>query len=195
MFPFFLLSCFPLLVLCDLINYSISSFQTTIKSIEFLSFLFFPFFPSKKPQFLISMASTSNQSNRSTSSSEEEIVDERKRKRMISNRESARRSRQRKQQHLDELVNKAALLKEENARITMQTNMIMERFLRLDSDNAVLRAQLAELTGRLQSVNSVLRMVEEFSGVDMDIQEIQIPDPLMRPWQMCSAQPIACIFE
>lgn len=145
------------------------------------------------------MASTSNQSNRSTSSSEGEIVDERKRKRMISNRESARRSRQRKQEHLDELVNKAALLKEENARITMQTNMIMERFLRLDSDNAVLRAQLAELTGRLQSVNSVLRMVEEFSGVDMDIQEIQIPDPLMRPWQMCSAQPIiassACMFE
>ncbi|KAJ3687466.1 hypothetical protein LUZ61_016630 [Rhynchospora tenuis] len=117
---------------------------------------------------------------------------------MISNRESARRSRQRKQQHLDELVNQVAHLKEENARISMQASMIMERFMRVDSENAVLRAQLAELTGRLQSVNSVLRMVEEFSGVDMDIPEI--PDPLMRPWQiLCPAQPIiassACMFE
>lgn len=125
-------------------------------------------------------------------------MDERKRKRMISNRESARRSRQRKQQHLDELVGQVAQLKEENARISMQVNVIMERFLRVDSENAVLRAQLAELTGRLQSVNSVLRMVEEFSGVDMDIQEI--PDPLMRPWQIpYLAQPIiassACMYE
>lgn len=127
-------------------------------------------------------------------------MDERKRKRMISNRESARRSRQRKQQHLDELVGQVSQLKEENARISMQVGVIMERFLRVDSENAVLHAQLAELTGRLQSVNSVLRMVEEFSGVDMDIQEIMIPDPLMCPWQIpCPAQPIiassACMYE
>ncbi|KAJ4786659.1 hypothetical protein LUZ62_037905 [Rhynchospora pubera] len=147
-----------------------------------------------------SSSSTSNQTTRSTSSSEEDIIDNRKRKRMISNRESARRSRQRKQQHLDDLVNQVAHLKEDNARISMQATMIMDRFLSLDSDNAVLRAQLAELTGRLQSVNSVLRMLEEFSGVDMDIPEI--PDPLMRPWQIpCPAQPIvassasACMFE
>ncbi|KAJ4807711.1 Basic-leucine zipper (BZIP) transcription factor family [Rhynchospora pubera] len=152
---------------------------------------------------MASSSSTSNQTNqttRSTSSSEEDIIDNRKRKRMISNRESARRSRQRKQQHLDDLVNQVAHLKEDNARISMQATMIMDRFLSLDSDNAVLRAQLAELTGRLQSVNSVLRMLEEFSGVDMDIPEI--PDPLMRPWQIpCPAQPIvassasACMFE
>jgi hypothetical protein len=40
--------------------------------------------------------------------------------------------------------------------------------------------------------------VQEFSGVDMDIQEI--PDPLLCPWQMpCLAQPIiassACMYE
>ncbi|KAJ4772312.1 hypothetical protein LUZ62_056569 [Rhynchospora pubera] len=152
---------------------------------------------------MASSSSTSNQTTqttRSTSSSEEDIIDNRKRKRMISNRESARRSRQRKQQHLDDLVNQVAHLKEDNARISMQATMIMDRFLSLDSDNAVLRAQLAELTGRLQSVNSVSRMLEEFSGVDMDIPEI--PDPLMRPWQIpCPAQPIvassasACMFE
>ncbi|KAJ3681334.1 hypothetical protein LUZ60_015823 [Juncus effusus] len=132
---------------------------------------------------------SSSQTNRSSSSSEEEVLDQRKRKRMISNRESARRSRQRKQQHLEELVAQASQLKEENARISMQANMIAERFLTLDSENAVLRAQLMELTARLQSVNSVLRFMEEFSGVDMEIQDA--PDPLMRPCQMLlPTQPI-----
>jgi len=129
-----------------------------------------------------------SQTNRSSSSSEE-ASDQRKRKRMTSNRESARRSRQRKQQHLEELVAQTAQLKEENAQMSMQANMIAERFLTLDSENAVLRAQLMELTERLQSVNSVLRVMEEFSGMDMDIQDA--PDPLMRPCQiLCPTQPI-----
>ncbi|KAJ1695994.1 hypothetical protein LUZ63_012692 [Rhynchospora breviuscula] len=155
---------------------------------------------------MASSSSTSNQTTRSTSTSASEediiLVDNRKRKRMISNRESARRSRQRKQQHLDDLVNQVAHLKEDNARISMQAAMIMDRFLTLDSDNAVLRAQLAELSGRLQSVNSVLRMLQEFSGVDLDMDIPEMPDPLMRPWQIpCPAQPIvassasACMFE
>ncbi|KAI3510236.1 hypothetical protein L1887_25768 [Cichorium endivia] len=41
-------------------------------------------------------------------------VDERKKKRMISNRESARRSRTKKQQHLDELLGEINQLQNEN---------------------------------------------------------------------------------
>ncbi|CAL9125322.1 Ocs element-binding factor [Musa troglodytarum] len=129
---------------------------------------------------------------RRTSSSEgdsQPTSDERKRKRMISNRESARRSRMRKQQHLDELINQAEQLKSQNSQIDVQINLATQQFVKVESENAILRAQLSELTERLQSMNSVLRFIEEVSGMTMDIPEL--PDPLLKPLQLpCAAQPI-----
>lgn len=116
-------------------------------------------------------------------------VAQRKRKRMESNRESARRSRLRKQQHLDELINQAARLKSENGRAAAQIAAYEQQLAGLDSENAVLGARVGELTERLRSLNSVLRLIEEFSGADMDIPEL--PDPLLEPWQLpCPSQPI-----
>ncbi|ONK78736.1 uncharacterized protein A4U43_C02F21890 [Asparagus officinalis] len=116
-------------------------------------------------------------------------MDQRKRKRMISNRESARRSRMRKQQQLSDLVNQVSKLKDGNNQILMQINLITEKLLALDGENTILRTQVMELTDRLRASNSVLRFVEEFSGLEMDIPEI--PDPLLKPWQLpCPAQPI-----
>ncbi|XP_008812527.2 bZIP transcription factor 53-like [Phoenix dactylifera] len=133
-----------------------------------------------------------------TSGSEEDaqLIDERKRKRMLSNRESARRSRMRKQQHLDDLLSQVARLKEENSQISMQVNLLTEQYARLDSENTVLRTQVMELTDRLRSLNSVLHLVEELSGMAMDIPEI--PDPILKPWQhacpaiMASANVFQC---
>ncbi|KAM0947594.1 putative transcription factor bZIP family [Dioscorea sansibarensis] len=131
-------------------------------------------------------------SARQSSGSEEDQktgIDERKRKRMLSNRESARRSRMKKQQHLDDLISQATQLKNENSQILMQINLLTQQFSKVDMDNTVLRTQVMELTDRLQSLNSVLRFVEEFSGMAMDIPEI--PDPLLKPWQLpCPAMPI-----
>ena len=122
-------------------------------------------------------------------------ADHRREKRRLSNRESARRSRLRKQQHLDELVQEAARLKEENARVLARANDIAGQYVRVEQENTVLRARAAELGDRLRSVNEVLRVVEEFSGVAMDIQEECPPDdPLLRPWQIpcpAAAMPIA----
>ncbi|CAD5195419.1 bZIP transcription factor 53-like [Musa acuminata AAA Group] len=115
--------------------------------------------------------------------------DERKRKRMISNRESARRSRMRKQQHLDDLINQAEQLKNQNSQIDVQINLATQQYVKVESENAILRAQLSELTERLHSINSVLRFIEEVSGMAMDIPEI--PDPLLKPLQLPrAAQPI-----
>ncbi|CAL9781081.1 unnamed protein product [Musa acuminata subsp. burmannicoides] len=115
--------------------------------------------------------------------------DERKRKRMLSNRESARRSRMRKQQHLDDLINQAEQLKNQNSQIDVQINLATQQYVKVESENAILRAQLSELTERLHSINSVLRFIEEVSGMAMDIPEI--PDPLLKPLQLPrAAQPI-----
>ncbi|XP_042416908.1 bZIP transcription factor 53-like [Zingiber officinale] len=132
--------------------------------------------------------------SRRSSSSEgdsQPVIDEheRKRKRMLSNRESARRSRMRKQQHLKELMSEEEEIKSQNAQISMQIPAVTQQYMELESDNAVLRVQIHELTQRLQSINSMLRNVAEVSGMTMDTPEM--PDPLLKPWQIpCLTHPI-----
>ncbi|XP_010544970.1 PREDICTED: bZIP transcription factor 53-like [Tarenaya hassleriana] len=125
------------------------------------------------------------------------ITDERKRKRMISNRESARRSRMRKQKQLEDLVNEVTALKKENSQISEQIDAATRRYIDMEAQNNVLRAQASELTDRLRSLNSVLEMVEETSGLALYIPEI--PESMQNPWQIaCPVQPImasADMFE
>ncbi|KAL5700897.1 hypothetical protein ACHQM5_026296 [Ranunculus cassubicifolius] len=117
------------------------------------------------------------------------VVDDRKKRRMISNRESARRSRQRKQNHLDELLNQVTQLQKENNDILQRVNATSQVYVNVESENSILRAQMTELSDRLQSLNSVLHLIEEVSGLNMDIPEI--PDPLLKPWHLpCPSQPI-----
>ncbi|KAI9128197.1 hypothetical protein K1719_001190 [Acacia pycnantha] len=112
------------------------------------------------------MASSSGTSSGSGSSSllqnsgsEEDLqvlMDQRKRKRMVSNRESARRSRMRKQKHLDDLVAQVAQLRKENQQILTSVNLTTEQYLSVESDNSVLRAQASELSHRLDSLNEII---------------------------------------
>ncbi|XP_022770828.1 bZIP transcription factor 53 [Durio zibethinus] len=124
-------------------------------------------------------------------------IDERKRKRMLSNRESARRSRMRKQKQLEDLVNEVSTLQKDNSQLSERINVATQRFIEMESANNVLRARAMELTERLRSLNSVLYIVEEVSGYAVDIPEI--PDPLMKPLQLpCPMQPVmasADMFE
>ncbi|KAL9262668.1 bZIP transcription factor 53-like protein [Drosera capensis] len=117
-------------------------------------------------------------------------IDERKRKRMISNRESARRSRLKKQQHLDELIGQVVKLRAENAELEKRIEAASGLLGGVEAENDVLRAQVKELTERLTSLNSVLEVVEEVSGLRMDIPEIpEIPENLLEPWRLpCPAQ-------
>ncbi|KAL3527143.1 hypothetical protein ACH5RR_011799 [Cinchona calisaya] len=85
-----------------------------------------------------------------------QIMDTRKRKRMISNRESARRSRMRKQKHLDEMIAQVSLLRNENNQMVTNLNVTTQIFLNIEAENSVLRAQMAELTHRLQSLNDIV---------------------------------------
>jgi len=110
------------------------------------------------------------------------VVDDKKRKRMLSNRESARRSRMRKQQHLDELLGQASQLQKENTLVSQRIEAASHMYVGVASENNVLRARLSELADRLQSLNSVLEIAEEVSGLALDIP--QFPDTLLEPWQL-----------
>ncbi|KAF5745734.1 Ocs element-binding factor 1 [Tripterygium wilfordii] len=90
------------------------------------------------------------------SGSEENLQALRKRKRMISNRESARRSRMRKQKHLDELTVQVAELEKQNHHVLTSINISTQHYLNVEAENSVLRAQAGELSNRLQSLNEIV---------------------------------------
>jgi len=111
-------------------------------------------------------------------------IDERKRKRMLSNRESARRSRLRKQQQVEDLTEEAGRLKMENDRLARTIKATDEAYLKMEAANDVIRAQTKELEAQFRFLNSVIdaAAVEEtnsfFSVEDVPL----IDDPLMKPW-------------
>lgn len=79
--------------------------------------------------------------------------DESRLKRMASNRESAKRSRIRKQKHLTELTTQISQLKSKNNLIRTNMSVTNDMHVTLEAENSVLKAQLAELSQRLESLN------------------------------------------
>ncbi|KAL5563054.1 hypothetical protein UlMin_032801 [Ulmus minor] len=102
------------------------------------------------------------------SGSEEDLLalmDQRKRKRMISNRESARRSRMRKQKHLDDLTAQIAQLMKENHQIITSVNFTTQQYMSIEAENSVLRAQVGELSNRLQSLDEIITFLNASNNV------------------------------
>ncbi|KAJ6353245.1 hypothetical protein OIU76_002289 [Salix suchowensis] len=142
------------------------------------------------------MASSSGASSGSTamlriSSSEEDlqqVMDLRKRKRMLSNRESARRSRMKKQKHLDDLMGQLGQLRKGNSEILTRMDFISQLYMNIEAENSVLRAQKAELSHRLDSLNEIIEYVNfsyelfEFEGAVASVSENshQIGDGIFR---------------
>ncbi|CAI5517136.1 unnamed protein product [Closterium sp. Naga37s-1] len=81
------------------------------------------------------------------------VVDERKQKRMLSNRESARRSRLKKQHHLDEMRQQVAQLRAENSEMSTRYNMASRHYTQLTEENRVLRSHAMELSRQLQRLH------------------------------------------
>ncbi|XP_059646681.1 bZIP transcription factor 53-like [Cornus florida] len=127
-------------------------------------------------------------------------MDERKRKRMMSNRESARRSRMRKEQHIKELNNQVSYLKSSNNVIVQEMNSVRQLWSGVESENMVLRAQLADLKNRLESLEIVLSYMRgtstststSTSGCSMAICQ---DDPLLKPLQVsCQSMPLMASY-
>ncbi|XP_021287090.1 bZIP transcription factor 44-like [Herrania umbratica] len=125
------------------------------------------------------MASSSGTSSGSStllqnSGSEEDLqalMDERKRKRMISNRESARRSRMRKQKHLDDLMAQVTQLRKENHQIITRINITTQHYLNVEAENSVLKAQANELSHRLQSLNEINSFLNANNGSNFGVED------------------------
>ncbi|KAF7127579.1 hypothetical protein RHSIM_Rhsim11G0179700 [Rhododendron simsii] len=111
-----------------------------------------------------SSGSTSLVQNSGSEENLQLLMDQRKRKRMVSNRESARRSRMRKQRHLDDLTAQVAELRKENNRIITSVSVTTQQFLSVEGENSILRAQVAELSHRLQSLNEIVSFVNLSGG-------------------------------
>ena len=96
-------------------------------------------------------------------------MDQKKRKRMQSNRESAKRSRMRKQKLLDDLMRQVSDLRKENEQILNCISITTQHFLNVEAENSILRAQMAELSHRLQSLNDIINSINTSSGIyEMD---------------------------
>ncbi|XWS45113.1 hypothetical protein CRYUN_Cryun15aG0108900 [Craigia yunnanensis] len=94
------------------------------------------------------------------------IIDERKRRRMISNRESARRSRMRKQKHVENLRNQVNRLRIENRELTNRLRFVLYHCHRVRTDNDRLRSEYSMLRQKLSDIRQILlfKQLQQFSS-------------------------------
>ena len=88
---------------------------------------------------------SSNSTSDEADEQQQSLINERKHRRMISNRESARRSRMRKQKHLDELWSQVVWLRNENHHLIDKLNHVSESHDRVVQENAQLKEEASEL--------------------------------------------------
>lgn len=97
------------------------------------------------------------------------FVDERKQRRMISNRESARRSRMRKQRHLENLRNQVNRLRIENRELTNRVQFVLHHCQHVRTDNDRLRFEHSMLRRKLSEMHELL-VFRRFQQVTLGVQ-------------------------
>lgn len=85
-------------------------------------------------------------------------TDERKKKRKLSNRESAKRSRVKKQKYLEEMNIKLNQLKIENRDLQNQIGYVLHHFQRTETENNRLRLEQRMLHSTLLNITQVLML-------------------------------------
>ncbi|KAK7379044.1 hypothetical protein VNO80_04496 [Phaseolus coccineus] len=91
---------------------------------------------------------------------EDSEMKEKKRKKMVSNRESARRSRMRKQEQLLKFTNEVNDLLSVKKKVAECIKEKEAAFAQTEAANNVLRAQVKELMDRLCFLNSIIQVAD-----------------------------------
>ncbi|KAI3683935.1 hypothetical protein L1987_84450 [Smallanthus sonchifolius] len=108
-------------------------------------------------------------------------VDEKKMKRMISNRESARRSRMKKEQHMKDLNDQIFYFTKKRDEMVWKLEGIAKENVVMEMENMVLRSQKEELEKRLEYANHVCGWYEGDGHVSSSMGIVQ--EPWLRPWE------------
>ncbi|KAG6741912.1 basic leucine zipper 43-like [Populus alba x Populus x berolinensis] len=98
------------------------------------------------------------------------LINERKQRRMVSNRESARRSRMRKQKHLDELWSQVVWFRNENHQLLDKLNHVSECHDRVVHENAQLKEETSDLRQMLtdMQLNSPYPLLKDLEDITCD---------------------------
>jgi hypothetical protein len=108
--------------------------------------------------------------------------EERRRNRMASNRLSARRSRMKQQQHVDNLTAVAERLRRENEAMRAGVGGVVRQSIELEQENRVLAAHARQLCATLLLRNSQLRLLGDVAGLPLDVP--LVPDHLVQLYGM-----------
>ncbi|XP_004239003.1 basic leucine zipper 43 [Solanum lycopersicum] len=121
--------------------------QNNLPSLHFSRYLtnILPSYPVNDFNNLIPSCISGNSTSDETDEQQLKIIDERKKRRMISNRESARRSRMRKQRQLDELWSQVVRLRTENHNLIDKLNHVSECHDKVLQENAQLKEETSDL--------------------------------------------------
>ncbi|KAK1295963.1 Light-inducible protein CPRF2 [Acorus calamus] len=100
-------------------------------------------------------------------------------RRMLSNRESARRSRRRKQAHLSELEAQVAQLRVENSSLLTRLTDINQKYSDASVDNRVLKADVETLRAKVKMAEDTVKRV---TGINPLLPTIPAMSPLAMPF-------------
>ncbi|XP_019414972.1 PREDICTED: bZIP transcription factor 11-like isoform X2 [Lupinus angustifolius] len=121
-----------------------------------------------------------------SSGSEEDLkvlMDQRKNKRKVSNRESARRCRMRKQNHIDDMMNQVSQLTKDKSEILTSVNITTQHYLKVEAENSILRTQIVELNQRFESLNGIINLINTSTTSDENfmnpINMLYLNEPIM----------------
>ncbi|CAK7326371.1 unnamed protein product [Dovyalis caffra] len=108
------------------------------------------------------------------------MVDEKRRKRMISNRESARRSRMKRQKHMEDLVSEKSILERKIYEDNKKYVAVWQSHFALESENKALRDEKMKLAEYLKNLQQILA---SYKVTESD-QDIEVSDRFLNPWQV-----------
>ncbi|KAF9677227.1 hypothetical protein SADUNF_Sadunf08G0086000 [Salix dunnii] len=110
------------------------------------------------------------------------MIDDKRRKRMISNRESARRSRMKRQKQMEDLVSEKSILERKIYEDNEKYVAVWQSRFALESQNKILRDEKMKLAEKLKNLQHILASYE----VPESDKDIEVSDKFLNPWQVSS---------